>query len=73
MCDLTQTAFMEIELPSEEDAVFLGSRSVSIKGIFEPWGSGASVEECLDSAKVSCCRLQIILGVETFVQIQPQH
>jgi hypothetical protein len=28
---------MYVELPSEEDAKFLGSRSVSIKGIFEPW------------------------------------
>ena len=46
-----ETAFMEIDLPSEDDAKFLGSRSVSIKGIFEPWGSGVSCEQCLESAK----------------------
>ena len=44
---------MHIELPSEEDAKFLGSRSVAIKGIFEPWGAGATCEECLEAAKVS--------------------
>ena len=43
---------MHIELPSEEDAKFLGSRSVAIKGIFEPWGAGATCEECLEAAKV---------------------
>jgi hypothetical protein len=43
---------MEIDLPTEEDARFLGSRSVSIKGIFEPWGSGATCEECLQAVKV---------------------
>lgn len=43
---------MEIDLPTEEDARFLGSRSVSVKGIFEPWGSGATCEECLQAAKV---------------------
>jgi hypothetical protein len=48
----TQTAFMEIDLPTVEDAKFLGSRSVSIKGIFEPWGSGSTCEECLQAAKV---------------------
>ena len=46
-----ETAFMEIDLPTEEDAVFLGSRSVGIKGIFEPWGAGASVEECLEACR----------------------
>ncbi len=44
---------MHIELPSEEDAKFLGSRSVAIKGIFEPWGAGATCEECLEAAKVA--------------------
>jgi tRNA (guanine10-N2)-methyltransferase len=49
--DGDETAFMEIELPTEDDAKFLGSRSVSIKGIFEPWGSGSTCDECLAACK----------------------
>ena len=49
---------MEIDLPTEEDARFLGSRSVSIKGIFEPWGSGSTCEECLQAAKVKSFLMQ---------------
>ncbi|KAJ1490433.1 hypothetical protein T484DRAFT_1777128 [Baffinella frigidus] len=49
MGQLDDTPFMEIDLPSEDVARDVASRAIGIKGIFEPWGSGATAEDCLES------------------------
>ena len=46
---LDDTPFMEIDLPNEDVARDVAARAIGIKGIFEPWGSGATAQECLES------------------------
>jgi hypothetical protein len=36
----------QVDLPSLDVAKSVADRSISIKGIFEPWGSGVNAEEC---------------------------
>ena len=45
-----ETPFMEVDLPTEADARFLASRSITLKGIFEPWGTETSDDACLEAA-----------------------
>jgi len=43
-----ETPFMEVDLQCDDDAAFIASRAVSIRGIFAPWGTGTSETQCLE-------------------------
>ena len=39
-------SFRQVDLPSEDVAKSVAERAICIKGIFEPWGCGATADEC---------------------------
>lgn len=46
-----ETSFMEVDLQCDDDAAFIASRAVSIRGIFAPWGTGTSETQCLEDVR----------------------
>lgn len=42
---------MEMDFPTEQHAIDFASRSVSLKGMFDVWGEGTSMESMLSSAQ----------------------